>query len=445
MLLYALALLVNILSIKAVTHSGVLMGEEMTVSIRDVLFSIEERAQASIWSTNFGAPTYYWLASLVDPQYSLFSARYWKSAAMALIAPILYLVLLRRLDFRRSTSAFGALTATLLPGVAMFGWVATENGLEAVAGMVGLYAATSSRGWWRFAPVFGGLAVTTYTSGVAWAVVIGLVCVVRVVRGRSWRDGVLVGLAIGAAALVVLFPRFWWLAGPQRLVAGGGTVEGGPWENVLNLGEQLAVSGRSYYFFGDQPALGSTVLAAVALVCVAVAGACRWRAFAPWLAVAAVSVVLWIPAGNVPGLRRAIALSVVAAIAIAVTSDVAASAFRPIAGRTLIVVASVATLASLLVTHVQWASSYINGAQTLTADFPIAPGPMPPTFADFDRRLRSGELTVEQMVADHDGLRTLAVVWMLADRSGAGTTGLPTPREIVVATLPRDQVPPGWR
>ena len=143
--LFLFATAVNLASVLAVGPSLVLMGEEMSVSLRDVLFSVEERAQASIWSTNFGGPVYFWMAAHLDPHFSLFSARRWKAVAMALLAPLVYLVLRRRLRCSRAPALLGGVTVVLMPGVAMFGWLATENGLESVLGAAGLYLATSRR------------------------------------------------------------------------------------------------------------------------------------------------------------------------------------------------------------------------------------------------------------------------------------------------------------
>ena len=77
-----------------------------------------------------------------------------------------------------------------------------------------------------------------------------------------------------------------------------------------------------------------------------------------------------------------------------------------------------------------WQHAYATGAQRLEAGFPIAEGPMPPTFSDYEARMRSGALTIDQMMREHDGERTLAVVWMLADRNGRDTSQLPGPAEL---------------
>ncbi len=433
--LFAVALAVDLASVRAVAPSLVLMGEEMSVSIRDVLFTVTERAQASVWSTNVVAPVYYWLASHLDPSYSLFSARRWKALAMATLGPLVFLVATRRLGCGRGAGTVAGLVAVLLPGIAMFGWLATENGLEAVAGTAGLLLATSARRGWTAAPLLAAVAIGCHTSGVAWAAAIVVVCLVRAVRDDPRRRAE-VAVSVAAGVVIVLAPLAWWTAGPGRIVAGGGRVDLEPWVNAGNLLHQLAVDGHSYYFFDDRPALGSTVLACVAGAALVVAAAGRWRVLWPWLLVAAATVALWLPGGNQPGLRRAVALSVVAALLLGVALDVLQQHVPRRTRPAAVVLSAALLLVPLAVGQLSWMREFSTGTSRLSADFPIAPGPMPPTFARWDADLRSGAITPEEMVRDHDGLRTLAVVWMLADRQGRGTDGLPSPGRIVELTVP---------
>jgi hypothetical protein len=441
--LYLLALAVNLSSVQAVSGSQVLMGEEMAVSIRDYLFWTQH-AEASVWSTNTPAPLFYGLASHLDPAYDLFTGRRWKAGALALLPPLVFLTLRRRLGCGAVTAAGGALTVALLPGVQMFGWLATENGLETVVGILALLLATSPGRWWRVAPVPAAIATMTYPSGLAWAVAVVAVCAVRAIRSpHRLRDLLLVALALVVGGALYLSPRLWWIAGPQRIGGGGGTLDTDMAGNLATLVHQLAVSARGYYFFGGQPALGSAWLAGAMLVAAGVALAVRPARLWPWVLVAAMTVVMWLLLGNLPGVRRAIAIPVVGAMVLAVLVDVVWRRWpRPVTSLVLGAAAALVVL-PLAAQVATWQQSFRGGSQALVADFPIAPGPMPPTFARYHDDLTAGRETAASMVADHDGIRTLAVVWTLADRPTGDTAGLPTPEEIVRASLPAEQLPPG--
>ncbi|MGH3978807.1 MAG: hypothetical protein ACRDRZ_07380 [Pseudonocardiaceae bacterium] len=438
--LYLLTLAIYLRAVAVVDGVQVLTGEEASVSIRDVLFTVEQRFQASVYSTNFGAPFYYWAASHLDPWYDLFSARRWKAAAIALLAPLVYVTLRRRLGCGRPAAAIGAGTVALIPGVAAFSWLATENGLEAVWGMVGLLVVTSRRGWWWIAPVLAGVAVTTYPSGLAWAAGIGVAALVRALGspGRG-PDLLRVAAAAAAGAAVVLFPKLWWVNG-GRIVTGGGSVEpGGAWSNVRDLAVLLTRNGQSYYYFSDQPALGSPALALAALA--GLAAALLWRRSVwPWAFVAVATVVLYAPAGNVPGVRRTIALAVVAALAIGVATDllVRALASRPALLRSgTSAVAAALVLIPLAAGFAGWQAGWTRGERTLPVDFafPMAPGAtMPETFEFLTAELRAGRLDAASVAATWEGERTLAIVLLLAERNGEDVAGLPTAEQITALT-----------
>jgi hypothetical protein len=437
--LYVLTLLIYARSVSAVATVQVLTGEEASVSIRDVMFTVEERVQATVWSTNFFGPVYYWIASHLDPYYSLFSARRWKAAVIALLAPLVFLTLRRRLGCGYTPAAVGGGTVALIPGVAMFGWLATENGLEAVWGMAGLLLATARRRGWQVAPVFGGLAITTYTAGAAWAAGIGLAVLVRALSSeRRWRDLALVAGAAATALGVVLFPRLWWTVG-ERIVAGGGTLQleimpG----NLAELGRMLTRDGTSYYYFAALPALGSLWLALAAGAALVAALVTRPRIW-PWVVVVVVTVVVYVPSGNVPGVRRTVALAVVAALALAVAVDLLASALaggkRPALARAAVVGAAAAILVPLGVGLADWQDGFARGvpARALAIDFPFplrSGASMPETLDYLTEQLRSERMDAEEVAATWEGERTLAIVRLLAERRGESTTGLPTAEEI---------------
>ena len=427
-LLYLVAAAVNSLSVDAVSTSQVLTAEEMSVSIRDVLFTVHAHSQATGWSTSFSVPFYYWIGSHLGEPFDLFTGREWKAVTMALLAPLVYLVLRRRLGCTVTLSAFGGVLVPLLPGVSMYGWLATEAGLESVLGVIALLVATSLRRWWPASLVIAAVALITYPAGAAWLFACAAVCV-----ARHRRELLTVGekrammVAIAGAVAITILPFFWWTSGPRRILLGGGTLGGNPSENLTLLFHQLTVSGRSYYYFSDAPAWGSPALAVFIVVCLLAASWARWAVLWPWLLAAFATIVMWLPAGNLPGVRRAILLSIIAALVVPAALHVLWRA-RP-TSRTSTALGAISALIVLPLVGgmAAWQHAYATGTTRLEAGFPIAEGPMPPTFSDYEARMRSGALTIDQMMREHDGERTLAVVWMLADRNGRDTSQLPGP------------------
>ena len=433
-LLYAGAVAVNIGSVRAVSVTGVLTGEEMSVSIRDVLFTVQARTQASYWSTGFAAPFYYWLGSRIPHPFGLFDGRDLKAVTMALLAPLVYLVLRRRLGCTVGTSALGGIVVILLPGVTMYGWLAIETGLDSVLGVLALLLATSRRGWWPASIVVAAVAVITYPTGAAWLAACAAVWAQRLRRAdRETCETRGTSVAVAVAIAVVILPYLWWTNAPPRFLLGGGTISGHVIGHLTTLVQQLTVTGRSYYYFGDAPGWGSPALAVVVAVCMLLAAPRRFPQLWPWLFVALATVLLWLPAGNQPGLRRAIPLSIVAALVLAVALDVIWRVFPTQEAAVALGAVGALVVLPLVGVILTWQEAYWSGAQRLMADFPIAQGPMLPTLWSYYDGLESGQLTVEQMMQDHDGARTLAVVWMLADRNGRDTSRLPNPAEIARA------------
>lgn len=391
----------------AITAAPVLTGEEASVSMRDTLFTVEQHTQASVWSTNFWAPVWYWLVSHLDPSYSLFTGRQAKAVALALVAPLVYATLRFRLDVRRSVAVVGGVAAALVPGVAVFAGVATENGLEAVIGLAGLLAATSRSRYFLLGPVLAGFSIGTYTSGIAWAVAIVGVVIVRHYRNPLMYASLVAGLG------VVLFPLLWWTSGPEIIVVGGGRDDGsgGDFELLWRL---LSVSGESYYYFSTLPAFGTVVAVPVVVAAAVIAG---WvnRDTLPWLVVAMATLALWIPGGNLPGSRRVIALSIVGAIVVAVVMNRI---------RVPVIVSGAVVLVPLVL------GLTTDHRTALPVDWPAPAGPtMTIGFERLTEDLRAGRVTPEDVARTAQDSRSLSMVWLLADRNG-DTHGLPTPEQI---------------
>jgi hypothetical protein len=75
-----------------------------------------------------------------------------------------------------------------------------------------------------------------------------------------------------------------------------------------------------------------------------------------------------------------------------------------------------------------------SGERALPVDwvFPVPPrSTMPAVFDRLDAQLRSGRLTVDELARQRDPVRTLAIVWLLADRTGRSTDGLPGPDRVI--------------
>jgi hypothetical protein len=341
---------------------------------------------------------------------------------LALVAPLVYALARLRLGCGRPAAVLAAVVVVLLPGVAVFGPVATENGLEVVPGLAALLVATSRR-WWPFAPVLAALAVGTYTSGLAWAVATLAVVAVAVVREpRRWWQA-LAGVAAGVG--VVVLPLAWWTAGPERIVVGGGRVDDAAGDFAL-LARLLGVSGESYYYFSALPALGSAVLAVVLELCVLVACA-RWRAWWPYLAVAGATLALWAVGGNLPGTRRVIALAVVGALAAGVVADHVAARL-PGGWRPAWHLAAAAWVCVPLAVGI---AGWAGNRPALPLDWSAPPGAtMADGFARLDTDLRAGTVTPEQVAADTGDSRSLAMVWLLAERRG-DTSDLPSRDQVV--------------
>ena len=420
----------------AASTSGVITGEEASISHRDAL-SVALHWQPSIWSTNFGSQVFYWAAGHLTPHYDLLYGRAAKALATALLAPLVYVVARRRLGCAMTSSIVGAVAVAVLPGVSTVAWVATENGLEAVWGVAALFVATSRRWWWPVGLVLAGVSVSNYTAGLAWAAVVVLVAATRVVGPRApglrAAPGALAGLVAGlVAGLAVVFaPLLWWDNG--GIVVTGGGYAGASAADVPNrlaeVAHYAAVDGSSYYYFSSSAMLGGRAAAVTLLLLSVAATVARPRRVWPWTAVALAAVGLYTVSSGIPGSRRLVAVAVVAALLLAVGTDVVATAMpRRALAPVVAAVALLALGAATVPATSAWHERAEDGALTLPVDwpFPVDPGgTQGSTIRRLDTDLRSGRLTPAQVAEGWGGTRTLAVLAMLSARTGVAPPLLP--------------------
>jgi len=162
----------------------------------------------------------------------------------------------------------------------------------------------------------------------------------------------------------------------------------------------------------------------------------------PWVVVIVMTLVVYAPSGNVPGVRRTVALAVVAALVLGVAVDLLAGALargrRLVLTRVAVAAAAAAILVPLGVGLAGWQNDFARGARTLSIDFPfpLRPGAsMPETLDYLTDELRSGRMDAEEIAATWEGERTLAIIRLLAERRGESTAGLPTAEEITALTF----------
>jgi hypothetical protein len=413
--LYAVALLVATVLRRAVLKQEVFTEEESSVSFLTVSF-LENRLQYDIVSTNFVSHVFYWLGSHADPRFDLLYGRTWKSLAMAGLPPLVFLVAHLRLGVRRWVAAGAALALSLLPGFAAFSWLATEYGLESVIGLCAVLAATARHRWAiPVAGVLGGLAAGAYAPGLAYVAVVLVAWALWLVRERSLRvvAGIAAGLLSGTA--IVLFPLLWWTNGERILTGGGRGPSADVWrDNLSTLAKEVFLRpGDSYYFFSDAPALGHVLLAPALLVAVAVA--VRRRAWIP-LTILATALALYAVAGPPAGVRRAVPVSVAAALLGAIGVEALAASARPwLRHGAVVVVAAVVALG--LYRTVELRGDYAE-SRVVLPDATFVLERSPALWETLMLKLQSGQATNADIESRREAARSYAVLLLHSARRG---------------------------
>jgi len=318
--LYRIQVLLILALVFAAGQQQLLTKEEASSTFVNPVF-LQLRLQHHLYGTNFYAYAFWGGAGALIP--GLFYGRFAMAAVMALLPPIVHLYLRRRFSWPGSQAFLAAIAIGLLPGVIGFSWIGVEYGLPAPVGFLALWLALFESPLAIAGSCFAAaLAAGTYGSGLVFLPVVFFHQLPRL-RKPELRHSVIAGGALAAA--VLLFPVFWWTNVQTLFVGGAGvpSVEGG-FDRLADLFRELFVHSGSYYFFTNgTPALGSVVIGMAALAGMAVMMIREPSRSWPVFMVSAVTLALYAPAGNVPGVRRTIPLVVSLGICAAVLLRIA--------------------------------------------------------------------------------------------------------------------------
>ncbi|MGA2844220.1 MAG: hypothetical protein ABSF68_02245 [Candidatus Acidiferrales bacterium] len=306
-LLYLIQLLLILALVFAANRQGLLMKEEASVSFVNPTF-LSLRLQHHVYATSFYAYVLFLWAAHFFP--TLFFGRFTKAAIMALLAPLVYLYLMRRFSFSGPRAFAAALSIGLLPGVICFSWFGVDVGLETPLGFLALWLALFESPLCIVAScVAVCLAAGCYGSGLAFLPAV-LIHQLPRLRTPKLRSPVIAGSALAAAVLA--FPILWWTNIQSLWIGGGGRpLIAGAAGRLAGLFRELFVHGGSYYFFADgAAALGGIVMGLAALAGLVVMSVRQPSRCWPLLVVSAGVVGMYAVAGNITGVRRAIPLVV---------------------------------------------------------------------------------------------------------------------------------------
>lgn len=415
-----------------VTHSlerqEVLTAEESAIALSDnTLF--EERYQHNPLATSFGAQFFYWVGYKVAPGDSLFYARYWKAAFMALMSPLLYLYGRRKLGLSEFSAATAATIAGFLPAWVAYVWVCGV-GLELVAGLAALLLLDTKK-----APLVVlsgallGFSPLLYEPGFIFFPIfmVELALYLRAGWGRAEQKEVIAAAAgsLALAALVLLSPMIWWVNNPRLYLGGGEIVT--QWGALLARNWNVFVrdvfqtSERSYYFFSVAPGVSNPWLAAGMLAGVA-ATAASWRKWWPIYLLGAMSFTINIISGGAPGIRRVVILLVVFSLGTGALIDWLRNFVERRRGKNAAIAAAIALAATFAVGPV-WqikstADAFASGSFKLPDDikFQLLPGKNMAQTVDY--MVSNPAVALKVYMQSMEPTRPMGVLYVMASRRG---------------------------
>ena len=412
-LLYVIFFAAAIALIFAANSQELLTKEEASSGFVNPTF-LTFRLQHHIFSTNFYAYAYLWLASHVV--HGLFYARFAKAAIMALLPCFVYLYLRKGFEFGSRQAFFAALSVSILPGYIAYSWIGVDIGMETPIGWCALWLALFDTPAAILASSFlAAVSAECYGAGVVFLIAVVASHLVRFHRSR--RPALLAGFAVMLAVLLV--PVFWWTNVQTLLTGGGGdpTIHGAG-ERVVSLAKELFLRGDSYYFFSNgAPALGAGFIELIAIAGLIAALVQDRRRTWPLILISVLSIGIYAVAGNVVGVRRVIPL--------VVCLGVFASLFLRSLATSRMLSVRVAAYGAMAIWLGIAGSEFLGVRQGLASgkiqlprdfDFKIPPGQ---SMASTIEGILNGSVALPPDLAGYEPDRTLSILYLL---------GKPSPR-----------------
>lgn len=419
-------LAINYYLVSAANSQGILTGEESAMNFRDMFFTTE-RLQHNGYATSFTSYGFYAVCFKLFPSPDSFYGRWCKATVMALFSACVAVYGYRRLKLTPFGAGIAGTLVGIMPTMAAFSWLATDQGLEALWGISSLLLVGTGAG--------SAIALSGLVAGLGSHQAAGLVFLPVLLlelyfywnESRGWKRLRWVVGALAMLALGLLMPMIWWTNHVRGFFGGGELV----WQlaplierNGKLLFNELFIAGKSYYYFSDFPALSNPLLVA-ALVFGMILAVVGWRIWWPVLMASAGILAVVLVAGGVPGLRRFVIFFPMAALFIGGFCDYAKSGLFGKFPSKIATALTVAMILALLLWPA-WqvralAGKYKSGEIALPADFEftLVPGWKMAYTVDF--LLDNPEsLKRNRHLLNYD--RLMAMLFLLGEKNGKGVS-----------------------
>ncbi|NMC62882.1 MAG: hypothetical protein GYA55_06895 [SAR324 cluster bacterium] len=299
-----------------------LIGEELAVGYRNVVYFEQQRITDG-YSTNYSGQIFYYIGSKVLP-ITINSARILTILATAFLGPLILLFMYRLCPRASLLSAwFPVLLLPMLPAVAWYGSIATENLTDCAFSFAALYSAFDWHWCWRrtsfWVRLFSFIALFAFAVHFYPSSLPVLMCTLMIVLWRTWSQkesikGALFQLGIFAliVAALTVWPYFYYNESHIPLWQGGGQLlltKEALWSNLRINYLDLFVQPASYLIGGyvEQPcfAFFRGGIFIVFLLVLGLFSFNRQQESFSILFITIASLALTTVAGANPGIRRA--------------------------------------------------------------------------------------------------------------------------------------------